>query len=168
MTHGALIESIRLSVRTSTFMTANSAEHAPNETGGMLIGWVAGAILHIVEATPPGPHAEHRPAVFTRDGPFSQAQLDACVSASDGLHDYVGEWHSHPYPMGPSSKDVASMRRISERATYQCPHPVMLLCRRSRDGWRIDGFQWDGRRLLARPLEAIDDVLPACGAPSTR
>jgi integrative and conjugative element protein (TIGR02256 family) len=166
MTHGVLVESIRLSLSASTFMTTNSGEHAPRETGGLLIGYVVGATLHIVEASPPGPHAEHRPTAFTRDGAFSQRLLDARVSASDGVNDYVGEWHSHPFAMGPSAKDVASMRRISVRSSYQCPSPVMLLCRRSRRTWRIEAYQWDGSRLAPRPLVLVDDVGPSGAKPS--
>ncbi len=166
MTHGSLIESVRLALSASTYMTTNSGEHAPRETGGLLIGYVVGATLHVVEASPPGPHAEHRATAFTRDGAFSQRLLDARVSASDGVHDYVGEWHSHPFAMGPSAKDVASMRRISMRSSYQCPFPVMLLCRRSWRTWRIEAYQWDGRQLALRPLMLLNDVVPSGAAPS--
>jgi integrative and conjugative element protein (TIGR02256 family) len=158
MNHGALVEWIRIDAATATFMMTSSSAYAPNETGGALIGYVEGAGLHIVVATPPGPGAQHHPTLFMRDGSFSQKLLDEAFAASNGRHDYVGEWHSHPFSQGPSAKDRASMRRIASRSAYKSLHPVMILCRRYRRSWRLDAFQWDGFLLAPRALEITNDA----------
>lgn len=87
MTHGALVASIRLAKSVFAFMMANSAEHSPRETGGILLGFVRDTVMHIVEATPSGPLAEHRPTSFTRDGVFSQRLLETSLNASGGAYD---------------------------------------------------------------------------------
>ena len=131
------------------FARRNADEHVPNETGGVVIGHAHGSTLVVTRLTGPGPNALHRPDWFVRDGTYAQAMLDAAVAETDGRDNYLGEWHSHPIPQGPSPQDWASMHRISLNGDYDAPHPLLILLRRYRRDWRLEGYRWDGTRLVS-------------------
>jgi integrative and conjugative element protein (TIGR02256 family) len=152
--HGDNVSGVVMPREVAQFAMRSSGAHAPNESGGMLIGYVDGGLLYLTHATPPGPRAVHQPDLFVRDGDYSQLVLEAALAESNGRHDYVGEWHSHPFSQGPSSQDRISMKRIGEKASYACAHPALLLCRRHRRGWRLETYQWDGSFLARRPLQS--------------
>jgi integrative and conjugative element protein (TIGR02256 family) len=88
------------------------------ETGGILIGRIEGDRVIVAHAVGPGPNAIHEPAKFLRDGDYAQQQLDEYVTMSEAIDDYIGEWHSHPLPVGPSMRDRESMSWISTRPAY--------------------------------------------------
>ena len=134
----------------------NSDQHLPNESGGIAIGHVRGGTIVITRLTEPGPNAVQLPDHFLRDGEYAQAMLDATFAESGGRDDYLGEWHSHPFPQGPSAQDRESMRRISRNPDYGCPQPVLVLCRRFRRKWRLEGYRWDGEHLARMPLVVSD------------
>jgi integrative and conjugative element protein (TIGR02256 family) len=131
----------------SVFAQKSSEEHVPNESGGIAIGRVRGEVIVVTHLTGPGPRAVHLPDRFVRDGEYAQAMLEAAVEETDGRDNYLGEWHSHPFPEGPSAQDWESMRRISQNPNYSSPHPLLFLCRRLRRGWRLEAYRWDGMRL---------------------
>lgn len=152
--HGDNVWRVVVSHCAALFAMSNSDAHAPNESGGMLIGYVEEGLLHLTHVTPPGPRAVHERDLFVRDGDYSQLVLEAALAESNGSHDYVGEWHSHPFPKGPSARDRVSMKRISENPAYACAHPVLLLCRRYRRRWCLETYQWDGTCLAPRPIQS--------------
>jgi integrative and conjugative element protein (TIGR02256 family) len=154
--HGASISRVVLKCDGEHFAIANSDFHVPNETGGVLIGHLRDRDLVVTTVTGPGPGATHRPDLFVRDGDYAQRMLDDAFAESGGRDDYVGEWHSHPFPAGPSAQDRESIGRISNNTAYACPHPVLLLCRSARRGWDLEAYQWEGGRLLRRHL-VIED-----------
>ena len=127
----------------------------PFETGGMVIGWFDDDHVYIEYATRPGPLAKHSTHAFRRDGNYSQQVLDEVVIESDGVSDYVGEWHSHPIRSDPSPKDVAAMRWIAENERYLINKPILCICTRcNMEHWRIEVFFYTGRRLQKlRPFD---------------
>lgn len=72
----------------------------------------------ITHATPPGPKAVHRPAMFERDLEFSQAALDHFAEKT-GV-DYIGEWHKHPPTLTePSEEDRKGVVEILKDPDYK-------------------------------------------------
>lgn len=151
------LRSLRLSRAAADRILAESASKYPLETGGILVGWLDSGRAEVVDAVGPGPTAEHGPARFVRDGLHAQAELDALFARSDGLHDYLGEWHSHPAPVGPSPRDRASISWIGRNPAYNCPHPLLIICQHGRLwGWRFRGYQWTGKLLVGVAVEVVD------------
>jgi len=135
-----MTNSCQISHKALNLVVSQSAYHFPNETGGLLVGKVQNGCLFIEHATEPGPAAHHAPTKFIRDGYFSQEVLDALVKNSDGMFDYVGEWHSHPVKSRkqPSQLDLESMRWIAANEAYATNQPALLLCiNAGLNRWRI-------------------------------
>lgn len=151
------LRSVRLSRAAADRILAESAARHPLETGGILIGRLDADRAEVADAVGPGPAAEHGPARFVRDGLHAQAELDALYARSGGRHDYLGEWHSHPAPVGPSPRERASISWISRNPAYNCPHPLLFICLRSPRGkWQLCGYVWTGMSLVALGLETIE------------
>lgn len=62
---------------------------------------------------------------------------------------YVGEWHSHPLPCGPSGQDTREVRRISTLT----PHPVALIVLTPMDGGGWGASAWIAVRGAASQTE---------------
>jgi len=90
----------------------------PNETGGVLIGWINSfkRIVYVGKALPAPPDSLERPYYFQRGkkGLYELAQQINKMSNGD-LY-YVGEWHSHPShsSVSQSPDDMQCMEKISE------------------------------------------------------
>jgi integrative and conjugative element protein (TIGR02256 family) len=126
----------------------------PAETGGALVGNETDDGTQITDATGPGPLARRTRSRFRRDGTYTQAEVDRAYIESGGREDYVGEWHSHPDSVGPSGIDCGSMMWISNNARYRRSNPVMILARRSKfSRWKLEGYRWNGSRLMAVPIK---------------
>lgn len=109
----------------------------PKETGGILIGWRDGLIFQIEIAIGPGPNAIHKRNSFTRDGNFSQSQLDRIVIETNGRLDYLGEWHSHPNKTGPSFTDFNSLNKIKTDLFYNIADPILGIVNYKEDEWQF-------------------------------
>lgn len=117
----------------------------PHETGGALAGFTSPDEVVITHATGPGPQAEHGRSTFRRDGESTQDAVDRIFSETDGTSDYVGEWHSHPAPVGPSGMDRRAMSRISGNPAYRTPRPILIIAQKTRwRKWRLVAFRWIG------------------------
>jgi integrative and conjugative element protein (TIGR02256 family) len=99
------------------------------ETGGILLGHsIDATTLRVTRASPPGPRARHRRFAFSRDTLFLQRYLDDIHDQTDGIEDYVGEWHVHPaLDAPPSYVDRRSLWRIARRDNYATDNPVLLI-----------------------------------------
>ncbi|MFF1257595.1 Mov34/MPN/PAD-1 family protein [Streptomyces sp. NPDC058321] len=92
-------------------ITSETAQHLPRETGGILLGYGEDAdvvVTHALVVDGPGA-STHR---YVRDDVRANVLLAAFLAsrADDDPTGYVGEWHSHPAPSGPSPTDVAAMQ----------------------------------------------------------
>ena len=112
-------------------IVAEAEKQLPKESGGILIGRWEEARVVLEDVSGPGPQAEHQSSGFRRDGDYCQQFLDRVVDESEGRLDYLGEWHSHPLPSGPSALDVQAMQWVSRNERYANPRPILLLCVRS-------------------------------------
>ncbi|MBD3216411.1 MAG: hypothetical protein GF311_27610 [Candidatus Lokiarchaeota archaeon] len=129
----------------------------PNETGGILIGRFDSNSILIQYATDSGPMAKRSPGGFRRDGDYSQAILDRIFQESLGEFDYIGEWHSHPAMVGPSSRDRKAMRWIARNRKYDMSFPVLgISAWNPGTGWKLFLYQFAGRRL--RSLKCVCDA----------
>jgi len=121
----ALIAQVHDEVRAGIGAAAVAAE--PFETGGLLLGWWEEGVVVVRYAIEVLDQAATSSG-WTRSEVQSQAALDSALD----LHQhpwlgYIGDWHTHPAPCGPSDQDERSIRRASR--SY--PEPLLLLVRRS-------------------------------------
>lgn len=127
-------------------MTAEAVTAAPNETGGMLLGWendVRNETV-IVDVTGPGPKARHSPSSFGPDGAWQQAELAAAYGRSGGVVTYLGDWHVHPNGgFNMSRRDRRTMAKIASDQDARCPRPLMVLLAWERNRYRLGVWMWE-------------------------
>jgi proteasome lid subunit RPN8/RPN11 len=133
-------------------ITAAAATAHPNETGGVLLGVLTRDRPWITTAAEI-PHAGATGTYYELRGGAAPAMVDAMTPVDPRLG-YLGEWHSHPADVGPSSLDAQSMRDIAADTTAGCEHPVLIIARRRGCGYELDARQLQRRRL--RVLHVID------------
>ncbi|MBN1875003.1 MAG: Mov34/MPN/PAD-1 family protein [Anaerolineae bacterium] len=137
-----------LSKEVLTYIIKESERMYPQETGGVLIGRFEKEYVLIDYATAPGPDAQHTTHEFKRDGIYCQEVLDRIVAESEGLVDYIGEWHSHPSKSRPSSKDVMAMRWIANNKKYAIQNPIMCICMQEhKEVWKTYFYLYNQFRL---------------------
>ncbi|MGW6569282.1 SAVED domain-containing protein [Streptomyces sp. NPDC054975] len=126
-------------------IAAATAKKLPQETGGILLGYGQDTDIVVTRALEvDGEGAStHR---YVRDDVTANALLAAFLAerASDDPTGYVGEWHSHPAPVGPSPTDITAMKAIARDHdgplalvvyTPKGAHPLFgLITRRQRWG----------------------------------
>lgn len=104
-------------------IASESAKQLPLETGGVLLGYREGRNIVVTHAlTVDGRTATNR---YVRDDVRANELLEEFLAgrADDDPTGYIGEWHSHPVPSGPSPTDVAAMRAIAKTSDG----PIALL-----------------------------------------
>ena len=121
----------------------------PNETGGVLIGWINSfeQIIYVGKVLPAPPDSEERPYYFQRGkkGLYNLVQNIVEITNKD-LY-YVGEWHSHPpnCSVNQSYDDNKSIKKISRMMLEDCLPGVMMIIGDSNKtacyvecGWKND------------------------------
>lgn len=109
-------------------LDALARSHAPDETGGILVGTIAEDTATVTALIGAGPAAEHRSHSFDPDQDWQLATM-ADVWASAGADwRYLGDWHSHPASrLRPSVRDWKVARLIASSNDACCPAPVMVI-----------------------------------------
>lgn len=134
---------------TASHVMMEAARQAhPDETGGILIGvqqddrpWVT----HAVEIASADRGRRH----YKLPGGSTQPAVRA-ARAVDPRVGYLGDWHSHPADVGPSSIDLATLARIS--LTHpRTPNPTLLIVRRIDETYVLDA-----RRIVAVQARGCD------------
>lgn len=103
----------RIDLRADAYETiaAETAKHLPRETGGILLGYQENSTVVVIQALVVD---GHRTATdrYVRDDVRANAILTGFLAqrADDDPIGYIGEWHSHPTPSGPSPIDRDAMR----------------------------------------------------------
>lgn len=140
----------------AVFLRNESRRRYPTETGGVLAGYRDVGAVVVTHATGPGPRADRGRSHFRRDGDHSQGAVDRVFDETAGASDYVGEWHSHPFPFGPSAADIAAMSWIACNPEYRRPNPVLLICQRTKwRTWRLLAYEWRGGDLAPVRLRIL-------------
>jgi hypothetical protein len=95
-----------------------AAGRAPQrETGGILLGGRLSEGIRVTAMFEVPDHQAGHAAYRRRHGPAEVMLQEALESLPDGSPvGYVGEWHVHPAPVGPSWVDLREVRRISKKA----------------------------------------------------
>lgn len=93
------------------------------EAGGILVGRPTGSGFYVHDVLvleDSGAGYAH----FTRDEAAAQQALDHYLAGSDDPHlGWIGDWHTHPEPLGPSATDKATMGWFTRAAE----HPLLLV-----------------------------------------
>jgi len=114
--------SIEQSAKTRIHGIAEAA--APNETGGILLGWWTKNGIVVESAI-----EVHDPAATGTSWARHEDTAQAALHAELGRLDhpwlgYVGDWHSHPATVGASGVDLASLVRASRQ--YKSPLALVV------------------------------------------
>jgi integrative and conjugative element protein (TIGR02256 family) len=115
------------SIRDDLIKQAGS--HAPNETGGILLGYRHSATeVVITDAIGPGPTADHRRTGFRPDAQWQTRELARRYHEAGRRIEYLGDWHTHPGgTTTPSSTDRRTLHAIARHPEARCPQPIMAI-----------------------------------------
>lgn len=108
---------ISVSKRARYEITTRTEEFLPNETGGILLGYREDDRFLVTDALAVVAVAPAR-TTYIRDDIAANVLLKRELTnrpAGDPVG-YIGEWHSHPRPCGPSALDIAALKSIVKRA----------------------------------------------------
>jgi integrative and conjugative element protein (TIGR02256 family) len=114
-------------------------QHAPLETGGMLLGYeVDSGAAVVTKVIGPGPKAKHGLFRFTPDGKFQQAELENHYWATEGRETYLGDWHTHPKSdNSPSTLDKRTLARIAQEPASRTNKPLMAILAGGSGEWDL-------------------------------
>lgn len=165
-------------------MLDEAAEHAPLETGGVLLGYVSPRgdpgdpeQVMVEAALGPGPAARHSKSRFDPDSGWQERELARRYQESGRITTYLGDWHTHPNGVPvPSRRDEKTAQAISRDKNARLPRPLMLiLASQSADVatsanaeasteaktravepvWTFVVHRWDDRRLRTVDSEVL-------------
>ena len=90
----------------------------PKETGGVLIGEydVGRKVIYLVDTIPSPPDSEESPTAYIRGSQGLAQGIRDISHATDGMLQYIGEWHSHPLgsDVKPSPRDEELLGWVGE------------------------------------------------------
>lgn len=103
--------------------------HFPNETGGLLAGYIGHNDEKVVtKITIAGPRAKHHPYSYIPDYKFDERQIAKIYRKSKRSETYLGDWHSHPGANSYlSGTDKGTLERIARFEKARIETPVMLI-----------------------------------------
>ena len=103
--------------------------HAPNETGGVVVGYIVSSgdyvVSHILLG---GPNARRSRYRFVPDYEFHESAVAQLYVESRRRLIYLGDWHTHPSGnCVPSRDDRRTLRRISRYRHARISQPIMII-----------------------------------------
>jgi integrative and conjugative element protein (TIGR02256 family) len=111
-------------------MSLEAESATPNETGGLLCGYIVpgGANIVIEHLIGPGPLAQHSRSRFVPDHLAQEQALAILYRDSGRITTYLGDWHSHPRGGRQLSRtDRDTLLRISNHAEARVSEPLMCI-----------------------------------------
>jgi integrative and conjugative element protein (TIGR02256 family) len=152
---GAAIRSMEfnraiLSAKCLAVIRTESGKARDTETGGPLVGYVSkDGTMVVADAGAPGPRAKLERYSVTIDGEHAQRFCGQINRESEGLMDYVGDWHKHTgISLRPSKQDVSAMKIMADFEFSPTRHPISLIYRKWPQALQI--YVWDGSGGLTR------------------
>lgn len=138
-------------------LLAQADEHAPKETGGLLLGYRHSPTeIVITDAIGPGPGGNHRRAGFDPDTDWQTSELALRYAAHHRRITYLGDWHTHPGGSSTLSRtDRRTVRAIAHHADARCPHPVMAVLAGGKP-WTLVIRQHGQRSILRSKLDVLE------------
>lgn len=116
----------------------------PEETGGVLLGmWdLIHRIVYVADTIPAPPDSTKRVTSFIRGCEGLLERMASAGIATNGMLQYVGEWHSHPngYGTAPSDDDRNVFQWITERTTEDGYQPVMAIMGELEARWFVESI----------------------------
>jgi integrative and conjugative element protein (TIGR02256 family) len=107
-------------------ISAETAKSLPTETGGILLGYHESNTIVVTNALTIGSDRATTNQYVRDDIKANKLLKDFLADrAIDDPTGYVGEWHSHPAPAGPSPIDVSALRAIAKTSDG----PIALVVR---------------------------------------
>lgn len=144
-------------------MIKEAARTAPNETGGVIMGYTGDnedtiVVTHIIG---PGPAATHRRAMFAPDLQYQERAISRRYRESRRRITYLGDWHSHPGGSDRlSNADRKTLRRIRDHADARAPEPLMAIMHGpdpiTLTVWRLQRRRGYGSRLRRANVNVFD------------
>ena len=109
------------------------------ETGGILLGWREEHRLCVIQVLEVYDD-EARRTSYTRRRRLAEKLMSEVLDRlpGDTSIGYVGEWHVHPAPIGPSITDQKELKRFSKKSENSLG---MIVCAREVDAeWKPHGL----------------------------
>lgn len=152
-----------LSVETlSVFEAFRQGDDEP-EAGGILLGFRRGIHFEVIQATPPSIHDMRTRASFVRKPFVHQEQAVAAWSASGGIVDHIGEWHTHcesrPTPSRVDTREWATLAR------RRCPPAPMVGIIVGTESLYVARMDQDGRAVSYVQVDNVLEPIPAGPSP---
>lgn len=161
MTHHQQIQprEVIFSERAHAAIVAETLEHHPDETGGILLGHCSAGAWHVIEAIDPGPASRFSPVSFEYDTPYVNHLARKVARHYRRPLTLIGLWHRHPGSMDHfSGTDDITNRRYAE----QSPHGALSCLVNLDPIFRITAYHVPAN-LAYRPLphRCNDLAIPA-------
>ena len=128
----------------------------PNETGGMLLGYIAQPDIVVTKIIGPGPAAKHARFAFEPDSNYQQLELEQHFYATGGRETYLGDWHTHPYGSSQlSRRDKRTLALIAETPSSNIINPVMVVLAGKPTEWMLNAVRFvsTSRRLFIKEYQ---------------
>lgn len=121
------------------------------ESGGILLGYVRGENLEVLEATVPTIWDKRKRYLFERMPFGHQLLANNRWTSSNGTVRYLGEWHSHPEDSpNPSQLDSIEWTKLAGKRKDARPLLALIV---GRCGLKLELVDAAGNRI---PLEHIE------------
>lgn len=106
-----------------------------NESGGVLMGYIARNELKILDCTQPNIFDIHKRYNFIRNIFGHQFLINYKYKNSNGILNYIGEWHTHPeINPKPSKTDLITLMKIRKYKNVKFP-VIMIIVGQNDTFW---------------------------------
>lgn len=103
----------------------------PRETGGVLLGSfdLEKRLVYIVDTIPSPPDSQEWPTLYIRGCRGLRTKVDEMAARTDGMIEYIGEWHSHPRgcSTAPSDDDLQVFAWLTESMNVEGLPALMMI-----------------------------------------
>ncbi len=128
-----------------------ASSRAPNESGGVLLGyWADPHQVVVTNAVGPGPRASHTRTHFRPDYAYQENEIARVYTASGFRLTYLGDWHSHPGGAPHmSAKDRQTLKRIASFEPARAPKALLAILA-GLDTWELSIWSGEMHRVWWR------------------
>ncbi|WP_200950698.1 SAVED domain-containing protein [Arthrobacter sp. Soil762] len=138
-------------------IAAETAKSLPTETGGILLGYHESNTIVVTNALTIGSDRATTNQYVRDDVKANKLLKDFLADrAIDDPTGYVGEWHSHPAPAGPSHIDVSALRAIAKTSDG----PIALVVRSTSHSTPFHGVTAQRQRFGRVTSEKVQVISP--------
>lgn len=128
-------------------MVKQAQRFAPDETGGVFVGYRVRRSIIITHVIGSGPKAIHAQEYYRPDVLFEQNEIAKIYEASGRMFSYLGDWHTHPSgALRLSRKDKAALAIVANDREARAEHPIMAILAGRGDDWGL--HIWEFSRVL--------------------